>query len=462
MDNSPSVLHGKRAALVTLGCKVNAYETQAIRRMLEEKGAVIVGDDERADIYVINTCSVTGIADKKSRQSVHRAMKLDDEALVIVTGCYAQAAGSSVFDGDDRVIVIGSNCKDEIIERAEAWFADQGASGEWVSDLKTDKKYMDLRIDGFSDKTRAFIKVEDGCNQFCTYCIIPYVRGRVRSRSLEDTLEEVTALAGAGYKEVVLTGIHLSSYGQEDYEKSKGFEHGPLLELVRAVSQVPGIERIRLGSLEPRIITREFAEGLAEIKEFCPQFHLSLQNGCNSVLKRMNRHYTIEEYAERVGILRDVFDRPAITTDIIAGFPGETDEEFQTSIDNLEAIGFAKMHVFRYSKRKGTPAATMKDQVPAEVSAERSDRLIDLDTFMHTRYLQFFPGEEQDVLVERVIERDGEYYARGLTTRYSEVEAYAGRFAPTPNTIVKVGIDEVADCVLHGKILVKPFDSRYN
>ena len=456
MNDTPGVLYGKRAALCSLGCKVNAYETQAIRKMLEEKGAVIVDDNERADIYVINTCSVTGIADKKSRQSVHRAMKLDAEALVVVTGCYAQAAGSSVFDGEDRMIVIGSNRKDEIIESIEAWFAGRERSVELVSDLKTDKKYMDLRIDGFSDKTRAFIKVEDGCNQFCTYCIIPYVRGRVRSRSIEDTIEEITALAAAGYKEVVLTGIHLSSYGQADYEKSKGFEHGPLLELVRAASRVPGIERIRLGSLEPRIITAEFAQELAGIKEFCPQFHLSLQNGCNSVLKRMNRHYTIEEYAQRVEILRDVFDRPAITTDIIAGFPGETDEEFEDSINNLEVIGFAKMHVFRYSKRKGTPAATMKDQVPAEVSAARSDRLIDLDTFMHTRYLKSFLGEEQDVLVERVVERDGKYYARGLTTRYCEVEAYTGRFALTPNTITKVRFDEVTDCVLNGNALVNP------
>ncbi len=452
MSDNTSVLCGKRAALYSLGCKVNAYETQAIRRMLEEKGAVIVDDDAKADIYVINTCSVTGIADKKSRQSVHHAMKLDEEALIVVTGCYAQAAGADVFKDDDRVIVIGSNLKDEIIEAIEGWFTKHSGT-VMVSDLFTDRKYMDLSIDGFNDKTRAFIKVEDGCDQFCTYCIIPYVRGRVRSRSIEDTIKEITALAAAGYKEVVLTGIHLSSYGREDYDKKAGFVHGPLMNLIRAAAAVDGIERIRLGSLEPRIITEEFAKELAGIEKFCPQFHLSLQNGCNSVLKRMNRHYTIEEYAERVEILRSVFDRPAITTDIIAAFPGETDDEFETSLENLEKIGFAKMHVFRYSKRKGTPAASMKDQVPPQVSAERSDRLIELDTRMHAAYLGSFVGEEETILVERILVKDGKTTAKGLTTRYADVEAVVTGAVPEVNSLIKVSCDGVSeDGVLLGTV----------
>ena len=444
MNRNPGVLNGKRAALCSLGCKVNAYETQAIRRMLEDEGVIIVDDNDNADIYVINTCSVTGIADKKSRQSVHRAMKLDENALVVVTGCYAQAAGADAFKGDDRVIVIGSNRKDGIIDAIAEWFSEHRGT-TIVSDLFTDKKYMDLSIDGFNDKTRAFIKVEDGCDQFCTYCIIPYVRGRVRSRSVEDTVSEIKTLAKAGYKEVVLTGIHLSSYGREDYDKKAGFCHGPLLGLIRETAAVEGIERVRLGSLEPRIITKEFAEELAKIGEFCPQFHLSLQNGCNSVLKRMNRHYTIEEYAERVEILRSVFDRPAITTDIIAAFPGETDEEFETSMENLEKIGFAKMHVFRYSKRKGTPAATMKDQVSPQVSAERSDRLIELDSAMHKRYLETFIGQEQKVLLERVFEKDGKIVAKGLTERYVDVEAVVSGERPAVNSIVSVRCERVGE-----------------
>ncbi len=444
MNDIPSVLKGKRAALCSLGCKVNAYETQAVRKMLEDKGAFIVSDDEDADIYVINTCSVTGIADKKSRQSVHHAMKLNEKALIVVTGCYAQAVGNAAFEDDDRVIVIGSNQKDGIVEAIENWFGEH-RNATIVSDLFTDRKYMDLSIDGFNDKTRAFIKVEDGCDQFCTYCIIPYVRGRVRSRSTEDAIAEIRGLAGAGYKEVVLTGIHLSSYGREDYDRKAGFVHGPLLRLIKETAAVPGIERVRLGSLEPRIITKEFAEELAGIKEFCPQFHLSLQNGCNSVLKRMNRHYTIEEYAERTEVLRKTFDRPAITTDVIAGFPGETDEEFENSIANLERIGFAKMHVFRYSKRKGTPAAAMKDQVLPQVSAERSDRLISLDARMHAAYLGSFVGQKEKILVERILSADGKVFAKGLTTRYADVEAVVSGHAPEVNSITEVRCESVSD-----------------
>ncbi|MCR5431556.1 MAG: tRNA (N(6)-L-threonylcarbamoyladenosine(37)-C(2))-methylthiotransferase MtaB [Lachnospiraceae bacterium] len=444
MDEQKSVIQGKKVAFYTLGCKVNAYETQAIRRTLEEKGAVIAREDEEADIYVVNTCSVTGIADKKSRQTVHHVMKLSEDALVIVTGCYAQSSGGADLAGSDRAVVIGSNSKDEIVNAIEAWFED-GKCDTRITDLFKDKRYMDLKIDGFNDKTRAFIKVEDGCNQFCTFCIIPFTRGRVRSRSIEDTVEEIEELARNGYKEVVLTGIHLSSYGRENYEKKEEFPYGPLLELIKRSASVEGIERVRLGSLEPRIITKDFAEELAGIKEFCPQFHLSLQSGCNSVLKRMNRHYSIEDYTERVNILREVFDRPAITTDIIAGFPGETEEEFEISFKNLEAIGFAKMHVFRYSKRKGTPAATMKDQVPPQKSAERSDRLIELDTRMHAEYLGSFLGEVQKVLVERVIDKDGKKVAKGLTTRYMDVEAVVMGEVPEENSFINVRFEGVSD-----------------
>ncbi|MCR5829141.1 MAG: tRNA (N(6)-L-threonylcarbamoyladenosine(37)-C(2))-methylthiotransferase MtaB [Lachnospiraceae bacterium] len=453
MIENRSCISGKKAAFCTLGCKVNAYETQAVRRALEEKGVIVVEDNEDADIYIVNTCSVTSIADKKSRQTIHRVMKIKEDALVVVTGCYAQVSAADDFNNIDRVIVLGSNLKDSIVEEIEKWFVEKKSIAK-VSDLMTDKSYMDLRIDGYTDKTRAFIKVEDGCNQFCTFCIIPFTRGRVRSRSVEDTVNEVTQLAKNGYREVVLTGIHLSSYGRENYEKKEDFAYGPLLELIRSAAAVEGIERVRLGSLEPRIITKEFAKELAGIKEFCPQFHLSLQSGCNTVLKRMNRHYTIEDYAERVGILREAFDRPVITTDIIAGFPGETDEEFEDSIGNLEKIGFAKMHVFRYSKRKGTPAATMKGQVPPPVSALRSDRLIELDRRMHAKYLGSYIGQEQEVLVERILEKEGKIIAKGLTTRYTDVEAVVKGDVPPVNALIRVACESVSeDGILLGSMI---------
>lgn len=445
-----NVLSEKRVALINLGCKVNSYETEAIRKDFERAGALIVAPEEVADVYVVNTCSVTNMADRKSRQMLHRVRKLNDKALIVATGCYAQAQSEAVWKSGDADIVIGTNLKDTIVRRVAEVLGEASCEGAmYVTDLNNDMKYMPLSIDTFSEHSRAFIKVQDGCNQFCSYCIIPYTRGRVRSRSVSDTLEEVHALARAGYREVVLTGIHLSSYGVKDYEKSKVYteedreqlmDYKPLLELIKAVSQVEGIERIRLGSLEPRIICDEFISELAALDKVCPQFHLSLQSGSDEVLKKMNRHYTMKEYSQKCEILRKWFDRPAITTDVIAGFPGETDEFFEESIRSIEAVGFAKTHVFKYSKRQGTPAAR-QPQVPDSIATARSNRLLELDGKKHLEYVMSFAGETEEILIERPIERAGMKYLTGLTKRYVEVLIPAETTEAGVNDIVKVRVD---------------------
>uniref|UniRef100_UPI002A80B524 tRNA (N(6)-L-threonylcarbamoyladenosine(37)-C(2))- methylthiotransferase MtaB n=1 Tax=Enterocloster bolteae TaxID=208479 RepID=UPI002A80B524 len=317
-----------KAALHNLGCKVNAYETEAMQQQLEERGYEIVPFDQKADVYIINTCSVTNIADRKSRQMLHRAKKLNPEAVVVAAGCYVQVASDALKEDDSVDIIVGNNNKARLADILEEYMKDrQGDEGGYVLDIARAREYEELHVSRLGEHTRAFIKVQDGCNQFCSYCIIPYARGRVRSRKPEDVEAEVKGLVARGYREVVLTGIHLSSYGTEHMEGSpvKGgdWDSGPLWDLIERIHRVEGLERIRLGSLEPRIITREFAEKLAGLPEFCPHFHLSLQSGCDATLKRMNRHYTTEDYLRRCGILRETFDHPAITTDVIAGFPGE-------------------------------------------------------------------------------------------------------------------------------------------
>ncbi len=406
---------GKKAALHNLGCKVNAYETEAMQELLEQAGYEIVPFQERADVYIINTCTVTNMADRKSRQMLHRARKMNPEAVVAACGCYVQEKPDEAADCVD--IVIGNNRKKEIVRILEEYEDSRGGEkkrpGEPLKDLVDighTKEYEELSLSRTAEHTRAYIKVQDGCNQFCSYCIIPYARGRVRSRSKDHVLEEVQALAGAGYQEVVLTGIHLSSYGIDNGED--------LLSLILAVHEVEGIRRIRLGSLEPRIITEEFVRTISGLPKMCPHFHLSLQSGCTETLKRMNRRYTAEEYFEKCELLRKYFHEPALTTDVIVGFPGETQEEFEASRAFVDKVDFYETHVFKYSRREGTKAAVMPDQVPEPVKAERSAILLELSKKKQKAYEERLLGTTQEVLIEEEIERDGEIWQVGHTREY--------------------------------------------
>ena len=428
-----------RAALHNLGCKVNAYETEAMQQQLEERGSEIVPFDQPADVYIINTCSVTNIADRKSRQMLHRAKKLNPGAVVVAAGCYVQVAADALREDASVDVIIGNNRKARLADILDAYMRDRGQTGErenaggedtadgcgsnvHVLDIAHTEEYEDLRVSRPGDHTRAFIKVQDGCNQFCSYCIIPYARGRVRSRKPEEVAAEVKGLVEQGYKEVVLTGIHLSSYGTEHMVESpvKGgnWDCGPLWDLIGRIHGIQGLERIRLGSLEPRIITEEFASRLAGLPKFCPHFHLSLQSGCDATLKRMNRHYTTRDYLERCDILRTAFDHPAITTDVIVGFPGETQEEFAVTREFLERVHFYEMHVFKYSKRAGTRAASMDDQVPEQVKAQRSDILLALEQSMSAEYRRYFVGRQVSVLFEERVEIDKKSYMTGHTPQY--------------------------------------------
>ena len=403
----------RKAALHNLGCKVNAYETEAMQEMLEQNGYEIVPFAEGADVYVINTCTVTNMADHKSRQMLHRARKMNPNAVVVAAGCYVQAQGAKADDCID--IIIGNNKKKDLIAILDEHFAKIEEKEPQVEliDIAHTHEYEEMRVSRQAEHTRANVKVQDGCNQFCSYCIIPYARGRVRSRKMEDVLAEVHTLASNGYQEIVLTGIHLSSYGIDTGEN--------LLELIRAVHQVEGILRIRLGSLEPRIITREFAEGIAALPKMCPHFHLSLQSGCNTTLKRMNRRYTAEEYYEKCELLREVFDHPALTTDVIVGFPGETEEEFRESKAFLEKVNFYETHIFKYSRRQGTKAAEMKDQVPEPVKTERSNQLIALGKVNKKAFEDRLIGQTVEVLMEEEIQRDSETWQIGHTREYVKV-----------------------------------------
>lgn len=438
----------KKAALHNLGCKVNAYETEAMQEMLEKAGYEIVPFREGADIYIINTCTVTNIADRKSRQMLHRARKMNPDAVVVAAGCYVQAQNTRENTDPCIDIVLGNNHKKDLIKVLEEYEAEKAAQKESadaaeksdvrkniqdIEEIGQTKEYEKLHLTKPGEHTRAYIKVQDGCNQFCTYCIIPYVRGRVRSRTVEDVLDEVRTLAGNGYQEVVLTGIHLSSYGI-DFD---GNRH--LLSLIQAVHQVEGIRRIRLGSLEPGIITDEFARALSELPKMCPHFHLSLQSGCDDTLKRMNRRYTSEEYYEKCCILRRYFDNPALTTDAIVGFPGETEEEFQKSRDFVDKVNFYETHIFKYSRREGTRAAAMENQVSEQEKARRSAVLIELGEKKRKAYEQSFLGKEVEVLVEEEAVIEGRPMQTGHTKEYIRI-AFEGDKS-LKNTIVKVRVD---------------------
>ena len=402
-----------KAALHNLGCKVNAYETEAMQQILEEAGYEIVPFSEYADVYVINTCSVTNMADRKSRQMLHRAKKQNPDAIVVGAGCYVQTKEAQALVDESIDIVIGNNKKHELVPLLREYEASHRKMA-CVADINHEKQaYEELSLSRTAEHTRAFIKVQDGCNQFCTYCIIPFARGRVRSRELPDVLQEIRTLEKSGYREVVLTGIHLSSYGVDNGES--------LLHLIEAVHELEGIERIRLGSLEPRIVTDAFAKRLSELPKICPHFHLSLQSGCDTVLSRMNRRYDTAEYEVGCALLRRYFEHPAITTDVIVGFPGETDEEFETTERYLERIHFYEMHIFQYSRREGTKAAAMPDQVPEAVKKERSEKLLALGHRMSEEFRRYYLGRQVTALLEEEFLYDGKRYYTGYTKEYVKV-----------------------------------------
>lgn len=414
-----------RVAFLTLGCKVNSYETNAMEQLFAEAGYELAEFHEKADIYVINTCTVTNMADRKSRQMLHRAKKMNPGAVIVAAGCYVQASAEEAQKDEAIDVIIGNNQKKQIVSLVEEYVRQRQETEAKKNvtslvDMKEPQNYEELSIANAGKKTRAYIKIQDGCNQFCSYCIIPYVRGRIRSRSEEDVLSEVKRLAENGYQEVVLTGIHLSSYGV-DLQGEKNFillEGKPLLSIIRKVSEVEGIKRIRLGSLEPRIVTESFVEELAKIDKVCPHFHLSLQSGCDETLKRMNRKYSAAEYKKGCDMLRKYFDNPAITTDVIVGFPEETKEEFAATKAFLKEIAFSDVHIFKYSMRKGTVAAKNPNQVPESIKHERSSQLIELGRNMQNIYEETFIGHNTAVIVEERVTIKGKEYFVGHNERY--------------------------------------------
>ena len=442
-----------KAAFLTLGCKVNQYETDAMRELLETAGYDIVDFKERADVYIINTCSVTNMADRKSRQMIHRARKKNPDAVVVAAGCYVQAAENELKEKGIADVLIGNNKKKDIVRILEEYFQ-KGEKTAEVLDISCTNEYESLTIHKISEHTRAYIKIQDGCNQFCSYCIIPYTRGRIRSKQPEDVIREIRALAREGYKEVVLTGIHLSSYGMDFPEENRT----DLLAVIENVQKIDGIERIRLGSLEPRIITEEFAQGLKKCSKVCPHFHLSLQSGCDETLKRMNRKYTTEEYKKALAILRDTFEHPALTTDVIVGFAGETEEEFEKTRAYLEEINLYEMHIFKFSVRKGTRAERMPGQVPEDVKTKRSAVLLAMTERHKKEFEQWYIGRKEKVLLEEMVEINGTKYMQGHTERYVKVVVNFDENSEIlrQNHIVAVKIQGFLDeNLLYGKVSIE-------
>lgn len=412
--------HHKTVSIHNLGCKVNSCEAEAVEKLLSGAGYRIVPFSEKADVVIINTCTVTAVADKKSRQMLHRAKTLNPDAVVIAMGCYAET-GREKLSADTGVdLIIGNNRKKDILSILDAWFSDHEKQA-WYDDIaRKGAEYEEWNQVNHGDvvpavHTRAFVKIQDGCDRFCTYCIIPYARGRIRSRKSESVLEEVKRCAENGVLEIVLTGIHVSSYGRDAGADCD------LLTLIGKIHPVEGIRRIRLSSIEPGIVTEDFARRLASMEKICPHFHLSLQSGCDATLKRMNRSYTAAEYAEKCAILRKYFDRPALTTDVIAGFPGETEEEFEQSFAFVKSIGFFETHIFPYSRRRGTLADKMPGQLPERVKKERVKRLLELNEAQRQRFLDQFAGEDREVLFEEQEEEDGMLYWTGHTARYEKI-----------------------------------------
>ena len=429
----------KKAASFALGCKVNQYESEAIAELFQEKGYEIVGIDEEADVYVINTCTVTNFGDKKSRQLIRKVKRQNENAIVAVVGCYAQTAPQELMKVEGVNLVIGTKDRAQIVEMVENYKTENGVENH-VSDIMKERVFEPLSIQKLANRTRAYLKIQDGCSQYCSYCIIPYARGPIRSRDPQDVLAEVKRLAENGFKEVVLTGIHVASYGKDRHDTS-------LLEILRQVHEVEGIERIRFSSIEPNVVTEEFAQAIADMPKVCDHFHLSLQSGCDKTLKEMNRKYDTEKYRQAAATLRKYLPEVALTTDIIAGFPGETEEDFQASYDFAKEIGFAKIHAFPYSPKRGTPAAARKDQLLNAVKAERSHRLIELSDKMADDFIQAYVGKEVEVLYERVI---GEGIYEGHTTNYIKVKGASDK--DLTNVICKTKITKAENEELFGTV----------
>lgn len=421
----------------TLGCKVNQYETEAISEIFEQAGYEVV-EEEFADIYVINTCTVTSLSDSKSRQMIRKFKRTNPNSIIVVMGCYSQVSDKDVEKIQGVDIIMGTTERNEAVNLVEE-FQTTGQRINIVRDIKDDKTFQPIDITNLRDMTRAYIKVQDGCNRFCSYCIIPYARGNIRSRDPEDVKNEVIKLSQNGYQEIILTGIHIASYGKDK-------EDLDLINLIENIHDIPGIERIRLSSVEPRLITEDFLKSLSSFSKFCDHFHLSLQSGSNSVLKRMNRKYTREEYLEKVNLIRNFYPNAGITTDIIVGFPGETEEEFKDTLDLVEKVRFSRVHIFKYSPRKGTPAAEMKDQVPGDIKNERSKELFELTDRLKREFEMSFLGETTTVLVERKLE---DYYF-GHTTNYIEIAINSKK--DYTNNIVDVTIERYDEDTLHGKV----------
>ena len=421
----------KKVAFYTLGCKVNQYETAAMEQKFIENGYQICKLDEKPDIAIVNTCTVTNISDRKSRQVLRRLKEENNKVILVAVGCYAQVAKDQLEEMEEIDLVLGNTEKKEIVKFVEEYIKNKEKINE-VSDILNEKEFTDLGIVTYSEKTRANIKIQDGCNNFCSYCLIPYARGRVRSRNKESIIEEVTLIAKKGIKEIVITGIHIASYGKDFSDDYK------LIDLLEDLNKIEGIERIRLGSLEPTIVTEEWAKRLCKLDKICNHFHLSLQSGCNETLKRMNRHYTTAEFREVVSILRKYFKDINLTTDIIVGFPGETDEEFNITFEFLKEIKFYKMHIFKYSKREGTVACSMPNQIDGNIKEERSNKLIILSNKNEKEYQEKYIGKEIDVLFE---EKQGDYYV-GHTKNYMMIKLKSDE--QLENKVKKVIIEDLS------------------
>lgn len=463
--------HVRTAAFLTLGCKVNQYETDAMKEILMNNGWRIVDFSGPADAYIINTCSVTNMADRKSRQMIHRARKKNPEGVIVACGCYVQnekdhdsdhdkvLSGADLLVGNNRKKEIASILENYFLEREEASLSSKSSEstgiedkidGFFVEDIMKEKTYESMSLSKVEGHTRAFLKIQDGCDQFCSYCIIPYVRGRIRSRDPEEVVAEVSKLARAGFREIVLTGIHMSSYGKDRGDTS-------LADIIGRIQEVPDIARIRLSSLEPGIITEEFVSRISKYDKLCPHFHLSLQSGCDATLKRMNRHYTTGDYEEALRILRTYYDHPACTTDVIAGFVGETEEEFAQTETFLKKIRLYEMHIFKYSVRKGTRAQKMDGHIPETVKSARSARLIELAGQLKKDYEAFWIGKAEEILLEEKVIIDGRPYMQGYTSRYVKVAIAIedGREPLRQNTLVSVIISGyVSENLLEGKVII--------
>lgn len=432
----------KKVAFHTLGCKVNQYETEAMAELFKKNDYIIVDENNIADVYVINTCTITNLGDRKSRQFIRRAKNKNTDAVIAVVGCYAQTSPDEVMNIEEVDIVIGTKDRNRIVELTQQVEEDRKRVNI-VTDIMDQKEFEEMNIEDIEGKTRAFLKIQEGCNQYCSYCIIPYARGPIRSRKLDNILFEVKKLANKGFKEVVLTGIHVASYGKDTGQME-------LIDVIERVHEVSGIERIRLSSIEPTIMTKAFMDRLIKLPKVCDHFHLSLQSGSDTVLKRMNRKYTTEEYKKIVDLIKSYMPNVGITTDIIVGFPGETEEEFNATCRFVDEIGFSRIHVFPYSPRKGTPASKYKNQVNSDVKHYRSKKLIEIGEKNTNEFIRKFIGNTLDVLFEEG-SRLKPKFIEGYTTNY--IRVLAKGHSSLEGKILKVSLEEIEDEILIGNIL---------